>query len=1273
VCDGAGGCTTTAKTNGTGCNDGNTCTHDDVCTGGMCGGTSYSCMPTQCQATSVCDGAGGCTTTPKPNGTACDVGVCAGGSCCTQESDQAFCSRLGKHCGQVSGTDNLCSQPKTANCGSCNPGLTCTPDQSECRDDTPPLVNITAPADLADLGHGPNVTIDIHVDDPAGVGDNLDLTVAEVVCPATRMSGAGINPAVFQATCPLHEGQNSIRAVGYDLAGHQGSATIRVTADLVAPTVTLVWPPDGGSVGASAINLQLALSEEATVVSSNIAGFSGTVSAGVHTYAVTLQSGANAFNATVADAAGNQATRAFTVTYLPRTRVVIVSGDPQVGVVDDPVQPLVVRVDRYNEALSQWDPAGAGVSVEFDGPLAYLTVTDATSQATTAGLTPPLTFEMGARQVRAFVAGVPSQFVQFDLFGAVDFDPGTPGLQANPSPSAITKIEVFTGSETTTTVGADLEKPIRVVATDAQGSVVQGASVSFAVRSVTRASAQVGTLTSTSSQTTDATGVAQVTFRAGTSTDTTNPDPATPSQPDAELLMKRNPDDPNEEPQRVGVNWVQATGANSTSADVFMYAFPGEATRVYPCWYDRVDYTGADWYWEALFATDVFACTADAQGNPVANVPVTFTVLPAEDKSNGNQLPVPRGTPVTNPQFLPARFDGAQTPGEHTPVLVRTDPDRDFVAARTVRTDYLGVAAAWYALGNMPNVRHPFSITAPGANGSSLTSSFAIHSRAMNSEGATSYAGCSGGTALHRDLYQARRVYTGNGAPYGDVGPAGYTEPTLEIGVLVLREDLLRDASGNLVKDINNAVQGNRTVAVTRRELAGRTGPVLHAAGLTASVTPQSTSYDQTGLIHADVVLGSGEGLNDVTADAFSHVLPPVRNDGSLPQPADPDFNTNAQTCWFSAGSLGFNVWSFSTTNTYKIASPRPDNPTDPDEYVYDWWVPADLTIRFRASFEPDQYRRRARWAQTRWVVSAIGDSHTSGTTTRLRWSRSWPGEPTIGRGQRPTATFRGLPQQATEFGLKTVQLYWRTDRGTDWPIWTGTSAPYEVFFQKDAKNHPPDPNNDPNWFYYWSQVVTPAILVANSTYCSGGATCPARPDMVFAPELALLPEPLMGRFRTGNCYIEIGPGACRYGQPPLAPNPLNGIDTFAYYVVHESQHYVWSCEWWRNSSSYWSDHKGPGHTGPDEDLDGDGLPNRIEDPDLNGIWERPSSSPTCPAYPSDGEKFDLSAPVTEGSPFPATRPDDEWKDYCDHANVTGAAFYGSDWAYPGKNSRLAE
>jgi hypothetical protein len=84
TCDGNGGCTVVNKPDNTQCSDSNACTYGDVCRSGVCSGTGYTCTPSQCQSTSVCDGTGGCLYGNKTNGTGCNDGSdCTWGDSCT--------------------------------------------------------------------------------------------------------------------------------------------------------------------------------------------------------------------------------------------------------------------------------------------------------------------------------------------------------------------------------------------------------------------------------------------------------------------------------------------------------------------------------------------------------------------------------------------------------------------------------------------------------------------------------------------------------------------------------------------------------------------------------------------------------------------------------------------------------------------------------------------------------------------------------------------------------------------------------------------------------------------------------------------------------------------------------------------------------------------------------------------------------------------------------------------------------------------------------------
>jgi len=69
-------CTPTYSAAGTGCDDGNLSTNNDVCDGsGACAGTDYTCTPTQCQESS------------EPNGTDCDITLKLAGEACDDGDD----------------------------------------------------------------------------------------------------------------------------------------------------------------------------------------------------------------------------------------------------------------------------------------------------------------------------------------------------------------------------------------------------------------------------------------------------------------------------------------------------------------------------------------------------------------------------------------------------------------------------------------------------------------------------------------------------------------------------------------------------------------------------------------------------------------------------------------------------------------------------------------------------------------------------------------------------------------------------------------------------------------------------------------------------------------------------------------------------------------------------------------------------------------------------------------------------------------------------------
>jgi hypothetical protein len=111
ICNGGEGCGC-SDCNGQGCDDGNTCTHDDVCSGGGCSGTAHGCCPVN----SSCDDGHACSSGDKCQS---DLETCSGSSCMACSGLMGSCDTF--VCGNYCGTC-YCSAPGTSvpiDCGTC--------------------------------------------------------------------------------------------------------------------------------------------------------------------------------------------------------------------------------------------------------------------------------------------------------------------------------------------------------------------------------------------------------------------------------------------------------------------------------------------------------------------------------------------------------------------------------------------------------------------------------------------------------------------------------------------------------------------------------------------------------------------------------------------------------------------------------------------------------------------------------------------------------------------------------------------------------------------------------------------------------------------------------------------------------------------------------------------------------------------------------------------------------------------------------------------------
>lgn len=261
-----------------------------------------------------------------------------------------------------------------------------------------------------------------------------------------------------------------------------------------------------------------------------------------------------------------------------------------------------------------------------------------------------------------------------------------------------------------------------------------------------------------------------------------------------------------------------------------------------------------------------------------------------------------------------------------------------------------------------------------------------------------------------------------------------------------------------------------------------------------------------------------------------------------------------------------------------------------------------------------------------RWTITDVGG-------IKAKWNPHVDGDEYVGIGLNPIATYPEMPLQNSDFGAKTITLTMEDVTASD-------TTNVEIFFAKTATNHPDppdatyvvgDPLNPkwPNWMFYWMQTVT---LV------SGGLTFEYGP-------------PKTGFYAGTTTVVVYNDAMGSYSAPYGVNNPLNGIDTFAWTMIHESQHYADWVTYWGNDKNDWFDnHKGK--NGPDDDLDGDRIPNKIEDVNGNGIYDA-----------GDLSDWQILNTPTVGRDPQIINDFEEW-DCKRHTDAKGD--HSKDWANPG-------
>lgn len=237
----------------------------------------------------------------------------------------------------------------------------------------------------------------------------------------------------------------------------------------------------------------------------------------------------------------------------------------------------------------------------------------------------------------------------------------------------------------------------------------------------------------------------------------------------------------------------------------------------------------------------------------------------------------------------------------------------------------------------------------------------------------------------------------------------------------------------------------------------------------------------------------------------------------------------------------------------------------------------------------------------------------------------AWDGANSGGKSQASgehliaKATYTTLPASNSEFGLKQAQFQCDSDTSVL------AQGPFEVFFPKDATNHPgTGTGTTPNWFYYWAGTAVSGYDLSSGTYsyASGGAGDYAQYN---------------GNPSSPHYTIH-GPASAGHEQYNSAGLNVDrkGIDTLASTLVHEKTHRQVDQNWL--SGGIWHGKL---------DSDGDELPDDWEDANASLGYDK-------------NNRFSFT-----GFPY----GDDE-EVYCERAAFGTTGDSSKDWANPGKQSK---
>jgi hypothetical protein len=214
------------------------------------------------------------------------------------------------------------------------------------------------------------------------------------------------------------------------------------------------------------------------------------------------------------------------------------------------------------------------------------------------------------------------------------------------------------------------------------------------------------------------------------------------------------------------------------------------------------------------------------------------------------------------------------------------------------------------------------------------------------------------------------------------------------------------------------------------------------------------------------------------------------------------------------------------------------------NEFTYNNASVGICAILCRAKLEPDTE------ATTKWAEDNLVWASTAGGRTSTTWVSNRAGGPlqSNNQGKNVTLQLKGLPLDNSGFGSKTITM----SGGQDGNV-TGN---IQVFFNRDATNHPGDaqtpPNRasdrSPNWFYYWGKAMGfgPKVYFNSNTPIGARQGC--------TPAMWFWANPLPTGITKTDIWLSnaaVLPLIRRDGTDA----PSTGIDAVANVLAHERRH----------------------------------------------------------------------------------------------------------------------